>query len=162
MSRGSAAYARRWADLSWREAMPSEFEVVVDARRLDGGEHGTVTGPLALRLDGLWFPERNWRDFPVIVLGWWLRECASLAPGQDREFLFMDGPFRFRVSWPTGLPEIAFEDLHGDAPSVVATGGVPLPGIVAAVSDAAKDVVAACERRGWAGRDLEQLRASLT
>lgn len=46
------------------------------------------------------FPEDVWDDFPVIVVGWWLKALADYVQGfQDTiDLLFMDGDFLVRLS----------------------------------------------------------------
>lgn len=42
---------------------------------------------------GIVYPDYNWTDFGVIVIGWWLMAARSLVNGAEREtFYFMDGP----------------------------------------------------------------------
>ncbi len=43
------------------------------------------------------FPSAEWDDFPLVVLGWWIRELKAvfISPGaRTFEFRFMDGPYR--------------------------------------------------------------------
>jgi len=134
------------------------FEVVVDTYRLQGTSHRNVTGPVAVRLGDAWFPEREWNDFPVIVLGWWVRQLPDLAQGIDGEFAFMDGPFRFSVIFEAGGARIVFEDLHADQLRVVSEAAISADVVAGAIAAAAKGVVKACEGRGWTSCDIDELR----
>lgn len=48
--------------------------------------------------DDIFFPEKGWDDFSVIVMGWWLGKCRDIREGNTAVFYFMDGPFYFEVS----------------------------------------------------------------
>jgi len=39
------------------------------------------------------FPEKNWNDFILKILHWWLEALKNLAKDKKTEFHFMDGPF---------------------------------------------------------------------
>lgn len=38
-------------------------------------------------------PEKDWNDFPLIILGWWLDEIIKLEFEGAAKLSFMDGPF---------------------------------------------------------------------
>jgi len=153
------ATQRRWLGGPEARRMTEQFEVVVDTYRLQGASHWNVTGPLAVRLGDAWFPEREWNDFPVIVLGWWVSQLPDLAQGIDREFAFMDGPFRFSVIFEAGGARIVLEDLRADPPRVVSEAAIPADVVAGAIAAAAKEVVKACEGRGWTSCDIDELRS---
>lgn len=58
------------------------------------GRH-PICGPLRVLLSNEAFPDPNWDDFVVVVIGWWCREWHKLMcdPSAEIEWLFMDGPF---------------------------------------------------------------------
>jgi hypothetical protein len=44
--------------------------------------------------DRVEYPMKNWSDFGLVVLGWWIAIALKFFKGDDRgEFLFMDGPY---------------------------------------------------------------------
>ncbi|HEU4886919.1 MAG TPA: hypothetical protein VFV49_03460 [Thermoanaerobaculia bacterium] len=60
-------------------------------------QSGSITGVIFASSDGFDFPEKGWRDFVPIVLGWWL-EAVNLLTSDGRCTLnFMDGPYEIRV-----------------------------------------------------------------
>lgn len=61
---------------------------------------GTVAGKVCFDLGSVKFPEEEWSDFVVVVLGWWLEEVLKLADRAEgrSELLFMEGTFFVRVA----------------------------------------------------------------
>ena len=73
------------------------LRIVVDPSSFAEAAGGTVAGRLHIESDDLCFPDDDWWDFPLVVLGWWLTAIRS-AGGDDFELRFMDGPFRVDCS----------------------------------------------------------------
>jgi hypothetical protein len=141
--------------------MSPTFEVAVDPEHLSGAPYKDVTGLLAVRLGQVWFPERSWSDFPVIVLGWWLGEAARLSEDVDGEFRFMDGPFGFRARKGPGGVRVTLEDMRGPSPSSVLEATVPQHMFCSAIQEASAVIFEACRNRGWESCDLGALSPSL-
>ncbi len=60
-----------------------------------------LLGRLWVDIVGNAYPEENWIDFVVVVLGWWCQACCALlsATGEGKaDFLFMDGPYSFTIT----------------------------------------------------------------
>ena len=77
-------------------------------------EGGNVTGVIFLRLEVGDFPEKNWSDFPVIILCWWIDAWLQLETPTRREvqWRFMDGPHSVTLTKVAGTPSTgAFEYL---------------------------------------------------
>jgi hypothetical protein len=82
-----------------RNGVPDPVNVKVDTQTF-AVQSGTVTGRIYLKCsDDLCFPERDWNDFPVIILTWWLDAMfafvTALAPAVQLHF--MDGPFSVKI-----------------------------------------------------------------
>ncbi len=60
---------------------------------------GRVIGVIGVRCDNRFFPSNGWRDFPIIILGWWASSIVSFLSNSETEveLPFMDGPYRLRV-----------------------------------------------------------------
>jgi hypothetical protein len=145
---------------------PERFEIVVRPASLDRSGSGRITGPVWVRHARRGeapqdFPEENWSDFPVVILAWWLDALAALESAEVEEATctFMDGPFEFRVA--RAEPTLLHVRCFGrgiDADDPVADFRAPAAGLHNAVRAAADAVLAECDRRGWAGRDVPELR----
>ena len=54
---------------------------------------GSVSGRLFVEVDGLYFPNYDWVDYVLPVLGWWLEDATRLlSPDLEVKSRFMDGP----------------------------------------------------------------------
>jgi hypothetical protein len=150
---------------------PQHVDVIISPRSFDRSGGRTVTGPLWLRHgdrggNGVRadFPEAEWTDFPVIVLGWWLAALDGLAGGAAQAACyFMDGPFSFTAAAGAGrglLRVRCVEHGVGDE-TLVAEFTVPTAEVHETVRAAARSALAECERRGWADADVDELRRVL-
>jgi hypothetical protein len=148
---------------------PERFEIVVRPASLDRSGSGSTTGPIWMRHAARDeapqdFPETNWSDFPVVILAWWLDALAALegAEVEEATCTFMDGPFEFRVA--PAEPTLARVRCFGrgiDADELVADFRASAATLRKAVRAAAAAVLDECDRRGWAGRDVPELRRTL-
>lgn len=123
-----------------------------------------VTGTVFFEFGAFQFPERNWNDFVVVILGWWLDATTKLmAAGEgETELYFMDGPYSLRIS------------IVGDSFIVrrgrdeVVTEGEPFElevdalTFLQAIRDASTSVLTACASRAWATADIEALRLKVS
>ena len=145
---------------------PEHVEIVVAPASLDRSGSSSVTGSIWLRhgrRDEPYeaFPEADWTDFPVVILAWWLDAFAALesSDATEAECRFMDGPFEFHLM--TDAPTLLRVRClgRGITPGeVVADFRTPAASVREALHRAANAVLAECDRRGWRGRDVEQLR----
>jgi hypothetical protein len=146
---------------------PERVEIRVEPASFDRAGAGAITGPIWLhhgRRDapGADFPEPRWSDFPVVVLAWWLEALAAQEGGAETTFRFMDGPFELRVApaEPSLVRVRCFG--HGiDAKAAGADFRAAAAAFYAAVRSAAAAALAECDRRSWAGPDVEALRRAL-
>lgn len=70
---------------------------------------------LYFQVDSDFFPAKNWDDFSVIILAWWLHQVRHMYEGSKSTFNFMDGPYFFEVYLEENICHIQFiEDLGHD------------------------------------------------
>ena len=140
----------------------STFQIQLNTDAFERSASGSIVGPVWVTLGDAQYPELGWSDFPVVVLGWWLDELASLSHrSESAVFRFMDGPFQFtaqRDGETAQLLRITAET-SGSAEAVVV--GVPLGTLNVAIEAAGRVVAAECRRRGWSSRDVEGLASRL-
>ena len=68
---------------------------------------GSVSGRLFVEVDGIHFPEYDWFDFVLPVLGWWLEDATRLnSPGLEVKSRFMDGPHELRLVRAAGAADV--------------------------------------------------------
>jgi hypothetical protein len=109
---------------------------------------GNVTGVIYVELASGPFPERNWSDFPVIVLSWWAEALRDLETSARHEvkWRFMDGPFSLT------LTKMA---------AGIGSGGVTFAQLEGALLEPGQRVVAYCEQCKILTNDLETLRENV-
>jgi hypothetical protein len=57
--------------------------------------------------DRVEYPMKNWSDFGLVVLGWWIAIALKFFKGEDRgEFLFMDGPYSVTAKYDRDTGEL--------------------------------------------------------
>ena len=143
---------------------PQRVEVFVAPDALRRNESGSVTGPLWLQLPAAGeqtapsaFPGDGWSDFPVVALAWWLGRLARDTGGREaiERCQFMDGPSAFTV-----------RRRRGDSLWTVAAPGhaavvVDRHSFLDTILEAARAVLDACHRNGWAGPDTDDLARAI-
>ena len=137
----------------------STVQVIVDPAtfRLD---QGVVTGGLWLAVDGQAFPEADWNDFPLVVLGWWAEAVADLLNGgPSRELLFMDGPY-LAATAATDSGRCAIRFLRGDEVKA-ATSDLDMALLAQQVEIAGREVERFCRSQDHNDRDVVVLGANL-
>src|SRR5713101_1556770 len=141
-------------------AAPLTIFVDTDALRMD--TYGAITGRLYAVIEDIVFPEQSWSDFPVVVLGWWARECPQVLERELATFAFMDGSLAFSVRPQTGTEAIIeFTRDDGTDVAVVASASVEPQRLVDVVLGAAHQVLAACRQKSWNNPDIDELAKSI-
>ncbi|MDA4848906.1 hypothetical protein [Hoeflea poritis] len=74
--------------------------VKTDENSYEKKSDSLVTGIVYFEFDEHQFPEKNWSDFVIVLLGWWLTAVAKIHSNRsDAEHLeFMDGPFYIELN----------------------------------------------------------------
>lgn len=139
----------------------TDFDVDIDCTTLERSRSGAITGKLSVAFGGAWFPERQWYDFPVVVLDWWLAALLRLSTG-EAQLRFMDGPFLVVLS----LQKDGSCKLEGvedrRAPRVVIDAEVSFQHLVDSIARAAQLVCETCIEKGWSGDDeVRRLQSTL-
>lgn len=136
----------------------------VNLRTSDFVKRRLVSGPIWLEMDGQLFPNDEWYDFPVVILGWWLNNMRPLVLNQATrcQCPFMDGPYRFDIStqkqadW---LVSFIRDDLDGEK-CLLERAVDPLT-LTSKVLTAATAVADLCRQKGWASEDLTTLEKEI-
>lgn len=119
-----------------------------------------VTGTVFFEFGAFQFPERNWNDFVVVILGWWLDATTKLmAAGEgETDLYFMDGPYSLRIA----LEGAAFKIGRGRDDVEIEDGSFNLEvdahDFLRAIYDASTTILSACARRDWMTADIEMLQ----
>lgn len=73
----------------------STFKIVADPSTFVGNSRYLVTGKISMHVSDHWFPEKEWDDFPIIIVGNWINEYIDFINNESEKctFYFMDGPY---------------------------------------------------------------------
>lgn len=137
-------------------------EVIVDPSTLRASStSGNVTGIIHLSTGAENFPDSQWSDFPVIILGWWIAGLLEIVHGGTGAFecLFMDGPYAFVVE-ATGGASASITLRQREA--VTHTLPVDLRALLVSAASAGAKVAHASRAGGWVNEDLRRLEALVT
>ncbi|MGQ0762665.1 MAG: hypothetical protein ACT4OT_11735 [Acidobacteriota bacterium] len=124
-----------------------------------------VSGPIWLEGDGKHFPSKDWTDFPVAVLGFWLTNLTPLILNQQTlcECPFMDGPYEFDVRANSAQGWIlSFVEHDADAKIIVHEFKVRPEVLIASVLSSAQAVARFCRQAEWVDKDLLELETRIT
>ena len=133
-------------------------EVVVDTESMSRGGMGSITGPVFLRFEGGAYPEEGWRDFPVVILCWWLEGITAFLNDGSKSFTgrFMDGPYEFTVRrLSSQTAEISWRSSGGPP------GTVDISLLLQSLAAAGSSVSHACRSNGWRSPDIDTLELAV-
>lgn len=139
----------------------TEVNVHVDVGTLTMFGRGKICGVISLRISDHYFPEREWNDFPVKILGGWLNKISEIWRGKQ-EYLtcwFMDGAFYFDVSVVDDNQWLVKCFEYKGEPEYVCEGHAVGSLFLKDMLLNASLVVETCKRKGWKTDDLDELAA---
>lgn len=136
------------------------IEIVADISSLKRSAKGSITGLIFLRGPNGAFPQKQWSDFSVVILAWWIEGLTEVVDKRKHSFegMFMDGPYAFRIESSNGRTgQIAW----GKRGEETAVGTVDVPTLLRSAIDAGKLVSEACRVQNWSGRDVKNLEEAI-
>lgn len=138
------------------------FQIIVDHESLELSR-GAITGRIHVSNARSTFPEPEWNDFVVVILGWWLDAAAQIFDGRQRDvqFQFMDGPFSIAVSSRPG-PTLELTLQAGPKRRrTVETWACEAQAVRRELIRSASTVLATCGANGWKTDDTAALEHGL-
>jgi len=149
--------------------------VVTEPETFTRNQSGSVVGRIYLRLDGEYFPDNQWFDFPVPVLSWWMESLLRVLTGQQTEceLLFMDGPQFLHLAasspdvWSVAFlrdstdrrPEPPFspEEPNRHKEGVQHEYEISAKPFMNSLLETAGVVIEECGKRDWHSQDIDEL-----
>lgn len=142
---------------------PMSVYLIIDASTIDAHVSRPALGCIHIAMGGVAFPSASWRDFLVVVLGWWSRAAYRLiAEGSKREIVnFMDGPHSVEIEKEVnGI--LRFRALTGDGRrKVFAEADEDATSFARDLLRQAEAVLIVCKDKGWTSPDLDELQDSV-
>lgn len=105
------------------------------------------------------FPSTDWRDFGVVILGWWAAELQALEAGLTdvATLRFMDGPYEMRVAVDSGDRWQITTQTRGQKPSVLVEAVVKPAQMIAEVTRASASILKSFDDNDCWTDDCEKL-----
>lgn len=142
--------------------------IIASTDSLELNSRGAIAGRLWISEaeSGAAFPEQEWSDLSVALLGSWIPALQHLARhGVAAECYFIDGPYHFGVTaidnerwWVTCFEDRDAEVRIGRAVLELETTSAAFLGSALV---AAKAILGHCDIRGWWNDDTERLRLAV-
>jgi hypothetical protein len=143
--------------------MTKTFTLVIVPASFRRSPTGQVSGIVFVEIGPLAFPNREWSDSVVAMLGMWSQQFITLLNGTAREvdLPFMDGPFVVRLS--SRASNRIQVDLINRAHAESVEGNLVLPvrEIAAAISGVIQRTLQACSSNLWWSPDIDALNSGL-
>lgn len=135
------------------------INLITENSSIQQSNTGTITGVIYVSIDGKIFPEKGWNDLIIVILNFWIDELNNMTAKHSKgEFLFMDGPFRFKLS--TTKTDSRFEGFDGK--KLMISAKVDFKSFKATIVEFSMMVNNYAESRGWKSADLVLLKTKLS
>ncbi|MBB4916123.1 hypothetical protein [Streptosporangium saharense] len=137
--------------------------MMVDVSALERLASGSIVGPIWVEGAEEPFPELEWMDFPVVVLGWWTEAVLSSesrgGAAGSIELSFMDGPWEIILDFD-GERCIAnlFRARSANSGRLIE---ISYDVFFESVKECALRVIEECDLKGWESVDIDSLRRML-
>jgi len=134
------------------------LNVIVRDESIEAHPDGSVTGVVFWNAGTQSFPDSDWNDMIVIVLGWWVKAVTRLLSGTSvsEEIYFMDGPYKLACATKDGILTCQFINRH-DEERYIGSYVTTLDDLCSTVLNGAKVVLEVCRRQGIWNADVESL-----
>lgn len=137
----------------------ANVRVCVDESSMAFSKNKLVTGIVFFDFEKYQFPQKEWNDFVVVILTWWLDALKNIvAKGyKAEEFRFMDGPMCIEVTVLSGdrCKIACIDERNDDGPEF--SGTYSLAEIFDSVISTARAVCDICRARNWESDDIDDL-----
>lgn len=69
----------------------------VDCNKFSKSSLDGITSEIYFEINNQIFPEKDWNDFVIVILNFWLSEVSKIGFDGLGNFVFMDGPINFSI-----------------------------------------------------------------
>jgi hypothetical protein len=140
----------------------------INLESLEMNSSGNITGEvyfisqdIEYLNDPFLFPEENWNDFVVIILGWWIKNLIRVIqekPGSTVDFDFMDGPFLVKSKKVTeDTLELKFLENTSSDCIIINICNCSLNQIAKSILKSAKRILKVSKEKNWDIDDVNEL-----
>ena len=118
----------------------------------------SITGVLYFDFSGVFFPEKGWNDFIIVLINNWLESSHNILRGitESEEFYFMDGPFFMRVRKIEN--EICIAELIENHTDILMEFRISITDLFNEVLKKVTSLSKYCKKQGWDTEDVKRLQ----
>jgi hypothetical protein len=135
--------------------------IVIETSKFSRTTSGSLVGPIFLKFGEHYFPSAEWRDFPVVIIAWWL-ESVGRAIVEDHsiaipeaELLFMDGDAVVQVRFES--EGIVFRCVRDAVLQFSVLSDIEYIELLSLILCSAKQIMTECARRAWTNGAVQDL-----
>jgi hypothetical protein len=123
-------------------------------------KNGNILCNFYLKIEQYYFPSKNWLDFPVIVLGWWLDGYRKLFEAKEPIInSLMNGPYGFTSQLiDSNSVKLCFFQRSRSGERELFTHILPIDEYKGSLIQAAEDLINVLEGRLAENKDVDQLK----
>lgn len=139
------------------------IDIVVNANTLEMSKtSGNIVGEIYFNIDGKVFPDRNWSDFVVIILTWWIEAVSKVNTKNELDsfkLTFMDGPIFIKGYVHNGCDtELEFTREGMSKNKIIFTTVCDINKLKISIIKAAKHTIEQVDKNGWDNDDIKKLK----
>src|SRR5690625_1821260 len=139
-----------------------EIDIKIITETLTLTKGNMITGEIYFWTQNDVFPEKEWRDFVVVIMTWWydalIRLIESKQNGIEEEFEFMDGPLLIKaVKVSEELLELNFIKEMRSAEQIFFTINISMTNFKCALLKSGKELLIDLNQRNWHSDDIDEL-----
>jgi hypothetical protein len=127
---------------------------------LSKGKHPNIHGTIFFEINDFKFPDAQWDDFVVVILGWWIKSLyeAHQSGESQTKLSFMDGPLEVSVKLGNNISQLKFVRRRGETNEVIGKATIDYDELMSKLIDIAQKIIAKAEQNKWETTDLETLK----
>lgn len=131
-------------------------------KTLHKSETGNISGEIFFKIDDDYFPEKNWNDFPVDILCWWIDSFIEFYTQKKDsvELYFMDGPFLVRCSL-NNFNQLECDCLNRITNNVIYTFVINSNNLGNEIKITANQLIRFCNEKQFNTKEVNNLREKL-
>jgi len=145
----------------------NQLDIYVDDGSIDFLESGSVTGIISFQSGDFFFPEKEWNDFIVVILVWWINSINKLIKqgSGNVDLRFMDGPYLINADFEdTGSVHLKFinDGSNGSKRAIEHELNIDFDRLVKVISTSANTVLRKCHNANISSNDIHELQKSFS
>ncbi|MBO0950617.1 hypothetical protein [Fibrella forsythiae] len=134
------------------------MEIILEPNSLRLSSSGNIHGVLYFETSDKIFPDTDWNDFVVVLLGWWVESAINLKQGLSKQerLRFMDGPYSILVKY-IDKNQLSLDFIEKD--HTIDSSFIQLSSFINILSKACEKLLKIIEANNWQTGDISLLKS---